>query len=408
MDIKYLKIDDLIPYINNARTHSKDQIQMIASSIKEFGFNDPIAIDAKNGIIAGHGRLEAAKLLGLEEVPTIRLDHLTKSQQKAYVLAHNRIALDSGWDSDLLKIEFNELIEAGFDLDLTGFDQKEIDAFLNAEIENEFEDHESDGLGETAESICKLGDIWILGDHRLMCGDSTNPQHVDSLIDNDNPNLMVTDPPYGVNYDLSWRAEARESEQTKMIGKVENDHLFDWTDTYSLFKGNVVYIWHAGIYSPDVGQHLRNCGFELINLIIWNKQNFALSRGDYHWKHEPCWYAVRKGEKHAWNGKRDQSTVWDISNHSSKAVIDNPDEAPTGHGTQKPLECMARPILNNSKMGDYVYDPFGGSGSTLIACEKNKRKCLMMELSPQYCDAIIKRWERITGGKACLKEINNG
>lgn len=408
-----LPIDKLIPYINNSRTHSEAQIKTIAGSIKEFGFNDPIAIDAINGIIAGHGRLEAAKLLGLSEVPTIQLGHLTREQQKAYVLAHNRIALDAGWDHELLKIELQELKDAGFDVSKTGFEDKEIEALINPEIINE--GLKDDDAIPTVDHVPNTvrGDTWILGDHRLRCGDSCNPLDVQELCKEFKPNLMVTDPPYGVNYDPQWREGADLGVGERSTGKVENDDQVDWTDAYSLFTGDVCYVWHAGVYSPDVAQHLRNCDYNLVSQIIWVKQHFALSRGDYHWQHEPCWYAVKKGKKHNWQGARDQATTWDILNNNSFGNA-NPEKT-WGHGTQKPIECMARPVVNNSKPGDYVYDPFGGSGTTLIACEKHGRKCLMMEISPLYCEVIIKRWQDFTGNKAILEtnglsfeEIANG
>ena len=413
LQIVNLSIDSLIPYINNARTHSADQVAKIASSIKEFGFNDPIAIDLTKGIIAGHGRLEAAKILGYTEVPTIQLGHLTKEQQKAYVLAHNRIALDAGWDKELLKIEFDELEAAGFDVSKTGFDDEEIEALINPEIV-------LDGLqsGDSTpvikgNPVTVLGDTWILGKHRLRCGDSVNPLDVQELCKEFNPVLMVTDPPYGVNYTPEWRDDANLGIGDRSRGKVENDDVFDWTDAYSLFTGDVVYVWHAGVFSAEVAGHLRACDFQIKSQIIWVKQHFALSRGDYHWQHEPCWYAVKKGKKHNWNGARDQSTTWDILNNNAFGNADP--EKTWGHGTQKPIECMARPIQNNSKPNDYIYDPFGGSGTTLIACEKFGRKCLMMELSAEYCDVIIKRWQDFSGSKALLEtnglsfeEIANG
>jgi DNA modification methylase len=401
LKIVSLPIDVLIPYTNNSRTHSTAQVTKIAASIKEFGFNDPIAIDATNGIIAGHGRLQAARLLGLTHVPTIQLGHLNKEQQRAYILAHNRIAIDAGWDSELLQIELQELKNAGFDLAETGFDSTELEKIMNPEIVMA-------GLVD-ADSVPELkdvpvsvpGDTWILGNHRLRCGDSINPLDVQELCREFKPHLMVTDPPYGVKYDPEWRDSADLGVGERSRGKVENDDKVDWTDAYSLFTGTVAYVWHAGIYSPEVAQHLRNCDFEIVSQIIWVKQHFALSRGDYHWQHEPCWYVVKKGHKHNWQGARDQATTWDILNNNSFGNS-NPEKT-WGHGTQKPVECMARPIQNNSKPNDYIYDPFGGSGTTLMACEKLGRKCLMMEISPLYVDVIIKRWQEFSGKKATLE-----
>jgi DNA modification methylase len=401
LSIVHLPIDKLIPYVNNSRTHSDEQVAKIASSIKEFGFNDPIAIDMLNGIIAGHGRLEAARLLGLTIVPTIQLGHLTREQQKAYVIAHNRIALDAGWDNDLLKIELQELEDAGFDTSKTGFEDEEIKALINPEVvlDGLIDSSSTPEVIETPISV--LGDVWVLGNHRLMCGDSIEVDAVDKLVAAHKPVLMVTDPPYGVSYDPEWREVAQLGVGEGSKGKVENDDKMDWTDAYSLFSGDVMYVWHAGVYSGSVSRHIENVGFGIVSQIIWVKQHFALSRGDYHWQHEPCWYAVRKGKKHNWNGSRDQSTTWDIMNNNSFGNA-NPEKT-WGHGTQKPIECMARPIVNNTKPGDYVYDPFGGSGTTLIACEKHARKCLMMEISPVYVDVIIRRWQDFTGCKAILE-----
>jgi DNA modification methylase len=401
LKISYLSIDRLIPYVNNARIHGKEQIAKIAASIKEFGFNDPIAIDAMNGIIAGHGRYEAAKLLQISDVPTIQLGHLTREQQKAYILAHNKIALEAGWDTELLKIELQELKEAGFELVKTGFEDKEIEKLINPEIiNNGLNDEDNIPLVDHYPVIVR-GDTWILGCHRLRCGDSTNPIDVKELCKDHNPNLMVTDPPYGVNYDPEWRDQSNLAVGERSKGKVENDNKVDWSDAYSLFTGDIAYVWHAGIHSHTIAANLIDCDFKIISQIIWAKQHFAISRGDYHWKHEPCWYVVKNGKKHNWQGARDQSTVWDILNNNSFGNRNA--EKTWGHGTQKPLECMSRPIINNSKPNDYVYDPFGGSGTTLIACEKHNRKCLIMEISPLYCEVIIKRWQDFTGQKAILE-----
>ncbi len=401
LKVQNLPINKLVPYINNSRTHTDEQVKKMAKSISDFGFNDPIAIDMLNGIIAGHCRLEAAKLLGLTEVPTIQLGHLTKEQQKAYVIAHNRLALDAGWDYEMLRVEMTEMQDAGFDVGKTGFSDEEIESILNPEIISPGSGNGDAVPAIKTDAVSVIGDLWLLGNHRLLCGDSTNPGHVTKVTATINPVLMVTDPPYGVNYEPEWREGADLGVGERSTGKVENDDKMDWTDAYSLFTGDVVYVWHAGVYSPDVAAHLRACNFSLVSQIIWVKQHFALSRGDYHWQHEPCWYAVRKGKKHNWQGARDQKTTWDIMNNNSFGNA--APEKTWGHGTQKPIECMARPIQNNSKPNDFIYDPFGGSGTTLIACEKFGRKCLMIEISPAYVDVIIKRWEDFTGKKAILE-----
>lgn len=400
MQIIQKPISELRDYDKNARTHSEAQIEEMVKSIQKFGFLDPIEIGTDNVIISGHCRVEAARRVGMTEVPTI-CHSLSKTLRKGYVLAANRIAQNAGWDAGLLREEFTELKEDGFDLLLTGFTQDEIDNYLNPEELHDglTDEDECGGVGDSTK--IKRGDVFILGEHRLMCGDSTFVDDVDSLTNGCEPKLMVTDPPYGVEYDPSWRDEANLGVGERSKGTVKNDSTIDWTDAYSLFKGNVVYVWHAGKFSHIVAQNLEDCGFGIVSQIIWAKQHFALSRGDYHWQHEPCWYAVRKGEKHNWRGARDQSTLWEIKNNNSFG--NGEPEETWGHGTQKPVECMSRPIENNSFPNDYVYDPFGGSGTTLIACEKLGRKCLMMELDEKYCDVIIRRWEKFTGKKAILE-----
>jgi DNA modification methylase/uncharacterized protein (UPF0335 family) len=398
-------ITDLIPYANNARKHSDKQISLLASSIQEFGFNNPILIDSKNSVIAGHARLEAAKKLGLSVVPTILLDHLSAAQKKAFILADNRIAIESTWDNDLLKLELDELKELDFDLNLTGFDLKEIDKITNILKLDQEEDEEEDFITLFSDAVSKPGDVWILGDHRLICGDSTDPLIVEKLFNGAKPNLMVTDPPYGVEYDPEWRGkDLGEKKKGRAIGKVKNDDVADWKDAYSLFTGNVAYVWHAAAHTHTFASSLVDCGFKLINQIVWSKNHFSISRGDYHWKHEPCWYVVRNGEKHNWQGARDQSTVWEIEANIPKARSNNSENEKSGHSTQKPVECMLRPILNNSAINEFVYDPFGGSGTTMIACEKSKRKCLMIELDPRYCDMIVKRWQKFAKSNAFLEE----
>lgn len=397
LQITYRKTDDLIPYIRNARKHSEEQVATIAGSIKEFDFTNPILVDDSNNVIAGHGRLQAARLLKIEEVPTISLSHLSPIQQRAYVLADNKIALDATWDNDLLKIEIEQLKDENFDMALTGFKNEEMDSLLKTmEVDQEVTEDNFEPKA-TIQVITKPGDVWIMGNHRLMCGDSTFVDSVDKLMAGKLPVLMVTDPPYGVNYDPKWRDEADLGVGERSTGKVDNDDQVDWSAAYSLFTGDVAYVWHAGLFTGEVGKHLQDNNFSLISQIIWVKQHFALSRGDYHWKHEPCWYAVRKGKTHNWQGKRDQATTWDINNNNA---FGGDAEKTWGHGTQKPLECMARPIQNNTEKGQFVYDPFGGSGTTLVACEQLKRNCLMMEINPTYCDMIVRRWQELTGKDA--------
>lgn len=414
LQIKEQSIESLIPYSKNARTHSDEQVQQIANSITSFGFNNPVLVDGDNNVIAGHGRLMAGRSLGLTHVPTITLDHLTAAQRKAYILADNKIALNAGWSLELLKDEFEDMLSTGdVDLGLTGFDSDEINAILNPEILNVGESDPDEIAEPQGEPVTQLGDVWLLGNHRVMCGDSTYLGEVETLMNGHTPHLMVTDPPYGVNYNPEWRDGADLGIGERSKGKVLNDDKADWTDAYSLFGGDVVYVWHAGVFSPDVATHLANCGFDIVSQIIWVKQHFALSRGDYHWQHEPCWYAVRKGKKHNWQGARDQATTWDIKNNNAFGNANT--EETWGHGTQKPVECMLRPIQNNSAPNQIVYDPFGGSGTTLIAAEKLGRVCHMMELSPAYCDVIVRRWQKFANNTAFLEstqqsfdEVANG
>jgi len=387
-------VADLIPYAANSRTHSDAQVAQIAASIKEFGWTNPILIDGDNTIIAGHGRLLAARKLGMEEVPAIILDHLTKAQQRALVIADNQLALNAGWDIDMLKAEIEDLNLEGFDLGLLGFDDKFLDGLLEPEPSEGLTDE--DAVPEVPEQPkTVLGDVWVLGNHRLMCGDSTSIDAVEKLMDGVKPHLMVTDPPYGVNYDPSDGAK-RAGIKKGVTGKVLNDDRADWSDTWALFPGSVAYVWHADKKGHIVADSLIKNGFEIRGQIIWAKTGHILGKGHYHQMHEPCWYAV-KGNSF-WQGARDQDSVWRIGKDRKG------DDKQTNHGTQKPVEVMLRPILNNSSQGQAVYEPFCGSGTTLIACEKSGRSCLAMELDPKYCDVIIKRWQDFTGQKAVHAE----
>ena len=394
-------VDSLIPYARNARTHSQEQVGRIAGSIKEFGFMNPVIVSEDGGILAGHGRVMAAQLLGLKQVPCIVESHLSETQRRAYILADNRLALDAGWDEEMLKVELSELQEDEFDLSLIGFSDEELGQFLdNSDIDVDDGDDEEDEeeeieVYEDEEAVTKEGDVWVLGEHRLVCGDSTRADVVEKLFGDRKPNLMVTDPPYGTNYDPKTSI-VHCSQDRK--GKVFNDDRFDWTESYALFPGNIAYVWHNSMHSGTIMANLKECGFDITSIIVWNKNIMAAGFSDYRWKHELCCYAT-KGN-HNWKGGRDQSTVWDIP--CIRCLTK--EEGAWGHGTQKPIECMKRPIVNNSDKGDWVYDPFSGSGTTLIACEKTGRKCLAIELSPNYCDAIIRRWESETGGRAYREE----
>lgn len=347
MQVEQVAVSALIPYAKNSRTHSDAQIAQIAASIREFGFTNPLLIDASNSIIAGHGRLLAARLLGMVDVPCIRLTHLTKSQQKALIIADNKLALNAGWDNDLLAIELGDLKLEGFDLDLTGFNSDELAALeaLGNSMSEGLTDENAVPEAPT-QPVTVLGDLWTLGNHRLLCGDSTSADTVEKLLGPVKPHLMVTDPPYGVDYDANWRNERVRADGSpgdgRAIGKVLNDNIADWREAWVLFPGEVAYVWHAGLRANSVFQSLTESGFDIRAQIIWAKQQFAIGRGHYHFQHEPCWYAVKKNATGHWSGDRKQTTLW---------KIDKPQKSETGHSTQKPVECMLRPIQNNSNPG---------------------------------------------------------
>jgi DNA modification methylase len=388
--IDYRAVEALVPYARNARTHSDAQVARLAGSIREYGFTNPVLVDGDNGIIAGHGRVMAARQLGLARVPVIELAHLTEAQKRAYILADNRLAEEAGWDKDLLAIEVADLAVLGVDLDGIGFDAREVDALLRRGEANAEEEQIPD---PPAVPVSRAGDLWQLGAHRLLCGDATNAADVARLLGGVHPHLMVTDPPYGVVYDPDWRNRAGLSE-TKRTGKVLNDHRADWREAWALFPGDVAYVWHGALHATTVVESLMACGFDMRAQIIWAKERLVLSRGDYHWQHEPCWYAVRRKGRGHWSGDRKQTTLWSIPSRDQDAT--------TIHGTQKPVECMRRPILNNSSAGQAIYEPFSGSGTTIIAAEATGRSCHAMELDPAYVDVAVLRWQAFTGQGAIL------
>ena len=396
MQIVMMPTERLVPYARNARTHSDQQVAQIAASIAEFGFTNPILIGDDDVIIAGHGRLMAAQRLGMTEVPAIVLAHLNEAQRRALVIADNKIAENAGWDEELLKAELVALQDIEFDLDLVGFSDEELEDLLG-EIEEPPQggavEGEDDAPEPPADPVSVLGDLWILGNHRLLCGDSTVATDVERVLGGVKPLLMVTDPPYGVEYDPSWRNQAGAA-STKRTGKVLNDDRADWREAWALFPGDVAYVWHGALHATTVADSLIATGFNIRSQIIWAKDRLILSRGDYHWQHEPCWYAVRKKGKGHWAGDRKQTTLWHIANKDQ--------DAETVHGTQKPVECMRRPILNNSSPGQAVYEPFMGSGTTLIAAETTGRSCYGIELNPAYIDVIVERWQNLTGQTAVL------
>jgi len=388
LEIKYVSVDALIPYASNARTHSDESVALIAGSIREFGFLNPVLTDGDKGILCGHGRIMAARKLGLDKVPTLDASHLTKNQRKAYILADNQLATRSGWDKEMLSLEMGDLKDEGFDLSLIGFD--------DTELANMFVD-KTEGLTDPDavpdipdDPVTKLGDVWLLGRHRLCCGDSTDADAVSALLGDVKPHLMVTDPPYGVEYDP---AKSRGVSANSAKGVVLNDDNADWREAWALFPGEIAYVWHAGLRAREVVESLEACDFTMRAQIIWDKTQLVMSRGHYHFQHEPCWYAVKKGGTAHWSGDRKQSTVWAIPHRRND----------TGHGTQKPVECMKRPIENNSSPGQAVYEPFSGSGTTVIAGEMTGRAIYAMELSPAYVDMCICRWQNFTGEQAKLE-----
>lgn len=391
LSIAYRPVGDLIPYARNARTHSEAQVALIAGSIREYGFTNPVLVDGANGIIAGHGRVMAARKLGFAKVPVIELAHLTEAQKRAYVLADNKLAEQAGWDTGLLALELGDLREMAVDLASLGFDAAELNALLNADRDDPREDEVPP---VPAVPVSRPGDLWLLGNHRLICGDATDAATVARVLNGVTPHLMVTDPPFGVNYDPAWRNDVGAA-KTKRVGKVLNDHRADWRAAWALFPGDVAYVWHGALHATTVADSLVATGFAIRSQIIWAKERLVLSRGDYHWQHEPCWYAVRTTGKGHWAGDRKQTTVWHIASRDQDAA--------TVHGTQKPVECMRRPMLNNSSPGQAVYEPFCGSGTSIIAAETCGRHCLAVELDPAYVDVAVERWQAFTGKEAVLE-----
>jgi DNA modification methylase len=385
-------IDTLVPHPRNYNQHPPAQIERLAASLRQFGQVRPIVVHGDT-IVAGHGVYLAAQHLGYTSLRVTHLpDDWTEEQAMAYLVADNETRRGAEPDDAELAALLDELQQADFDIAAMGFDDAEYDALLDGltpelpEPGNGGDEFEPD---EAAPCRVQAGDVWLIGGvHRLICGDCTDPATVERLMQGEGPFLMVTDPPYGVNYDANWRNEAAANGHlayapTRMK-RVSNDHRNDWTETYALFKGDVIYCWYDALHADSIQSHLEACGFELRSQIIWAKPNFPISRGHYHWRHEPCWYAVRKGATARWVGDHQQTTLWNIN-------LDK--NADGGHSTQKPLECMARPIRNHGQPGDLIYDPFLGSGTTIIAAHRNGRRCYGCEISPEYCEIILQRCE---------------
>lgn len=388
-------INDLIPYIRNARTHSESQIAQIAASIKEFGFLSPILIAEDNTILAGHGRLAAARKLGLTKVPCVKESHLTETQRRAYIIADNKLSLNAGWDEDMLAIELSELQGADFDLDLLGFDESELVSIF--EDDKEVEDDDFD-VEEELNKPCfsKAGDIWTLGRHRLICGDSTKEETYKSLMEDKKANLVVTDPPYNVNYEGS-------------AGKIKNDNMN--TDKFYNFLLDAfsnmekvmaddasIYVFHADTEGLNFRKAFNDAGFYLSGCCIWKKPSLVLGRSPYQWQHEPCLYGWKKKGKHQWYSGRKETTIWEFEKPKKNA----------DHPTMKPIALLAYPISNSSMSNTLILDPFGGSGSTLIACEQTDRSCYTIELDEKFCDVIVKRYIEQVGTDKDVSVLRDG
>jgi len=397
--IEMWSVADLTPYVKNARTHPQEQVDQIAASMERFGFTIPMLVAENGTIIAGHGRLMAALQLGMDEVPVMIARGWSDEDRRLYTLADNRLAETSEWDPEMLQVEWNDLrnMGLGVDLDMIGFTDIDLQGLLPdalLEATGGLTDPEDVPDVNEDQPISQLGDVWVLGNHRITCGSSTDADTVARVLAGAKPHLMVTDPPYGVEYDPSWREKAGVAGGDYAKGKVLNDNNPDWREAWALFPGEVAYVWHAGLFAGVVGESLIATRFKLRSQIIWNKGQLVLSRGDYHWQHEPCWYAVREGKTGHWAGDRKQVTVWDI---------EKPRKSETGHGTQKPIDCMRIPIENNSNPGDDIYEPFSGSGTTIIAAETTGRRCYAIELNPAYVDVAVRRWQEYTGRDAVLE-----
>jgi DNA modification methylase len=387
----------LVPSARNARLHSEAHVREIAAAIREWGWTIPVLVDEAGEIIAGHGRVLAAHRLRLESVPVMVARGWTSEQKLAYSIADNRLTEKGEWDKALLKIDLSELRAANFDATLTGYVAAEIEAMLAPPPEVAPNADPDAAVAVEEVVVTKRGDVWLLGQHRLGCGDATSARDVRAVLGGMKPNLMVTDPPYGVGYDPSWSDGGIHGvRENKKVGKVTNDDRSAWGDAWKLFPGDVAYVWHADKGASTVERDLLACGFLIRAQIIWAKNRPILSRAGYHWQHEPCWYAVKKDAIGHWCGDRKQTTLWQID-------VQN---AETSHGTQKPVECMKRPIENNSAAGDAVYDPFVGSGTTIIAAEMTGRACYALEIDPAYVDVAVRRWQKYTGQMARLQGDN--
>jgi DNA modification methylase len=398
MEFEPRPLDWFRPYARHPRVNDH-AIGRLEAVIRAYGFKVPILARSNGDVVDGDLRLKVAIKMGLLELPVILCDEWSPAQVKAFRLVVNRSVSWAHWDEELLALELEDLKTLDFDLSLTGFDGPEIDLLLLGAGD----DQQANSTPEPpSHPITIPGNLWLFGPHahRVLCGDATDPTDVSRLLGESRPLLMSTDQPYGVQYEPRWREEAGLGKQVQ-VGRVPNDDRVDWTAAYRLFPGDVLYLWHAGVHAAEVAMGIEAAGFEIRSQIIWAKLHFVLSRGNYHWQHEPCWYAVRKDRRSHWRGDRTQSTLWQVAGLNPFGGK-NPEETATGHGTQKPIELMRRPILNHTERGDVVYDPFLGSGTSLIACELTGRVCYGLDIDAKYVDVIVRRWQLLTGRSATL------
>lgn len=394
-EMELVPIEKLVPYVNNARTHSPEQINKLRSSLREFGFINPVIIDRDYGVIAGHGRILAAKEEHIKEVPCVFADHLTEAQKKAYIIADNRMAMDAGWDEELLRVEIEALQADAFDLSLTGFDEKELsDLFKD---DSDVHDDDFDVEQELKEPvITKIGDVWTLGRHRLVCGDSTKEDTFEELMQGQKANLVVTDPPYNVNY----RGSAGKIKNDNMAGEKFYQFLLDAFVNIEKHMANdaSIYVFHADTEGLNFRKAFSDAGFYLSGCCIWMKPSLVLGRSPYQWQHEPCLYGWKKRGKHQWYSDRKQTTIWSFEKTRKN----------TEHPTMKPIPLLAYPIKNSSMSNTLVLDPFGGSGSTLIASEQTDRSCYTIELDEKFCDVIVKRYIEQVGSANGVSVLRDG
>ena len=390
--VQFWPLDKLIPYARNARTHTEEQVAQVAASIAEFGWTNPILVGADGIIIAGHARLAAARKLNMAEVPVIVLDHLSDTQRRALVLADNRLALSAGWDEDMLRVELESLKEDDFDLDLVGFSDDEIEEILTGDQSKTGLTDDDDAPEPEATATTVAGDVWVLGEHRLLCGDATVLTDVEKVLAGGLADMVFTDPPYNINYE--GRTEKKLKIKNDALGSKFYDFLKDASaNMLSVCKG-AVYICMSSSELHTIRQAFLDAGGHWSGIIIWVKNHFTLGWGDYRHQYEPIVYGWREGGTHYWCGDRNQGDTWMINRPAANRE----------HPTMKPVELVERALRNNSKSRDTILDPFGGSGTTIIACEKMGRQARVIELDPKYCDVIIRRWQAFTGQAARHQE----